>query len=276
MPFAAPDGADLVAPLARGAVFDVALVRDHGEIAVCKRLLPRVIHEPAARAAMAREGLSLARARHPSLPALRRVGSDARGPFLIEERVAGASARALVEGWRARGQPVPPRLVAHLALAAAEALAEVHALADDRGPIAFTHGDLGPDHVIMSPLGAARFLDLGAARVAGMDEALHTGDRGTLPYAAPEVARGEVAPDQAADVYALAATLLYLAVGGPICAAHGDAAMLLDVGDRGIDPAVADRAAGLSDRGRDAILHALRLDRRDRLTRAADLAAALA
>src|SRR3954471_10090418 len=110
MLFAAPEETELVAMLATGSVFQVALVRDHGELVVCKRLLPRVRAEPAARAAIVREAMALGRARHPALPELRRVGHDAHGPFVIEARVEGMSARALVEGWRARGRPVPPRL----------------------------------------------------------------------------------------------------------------------------------------------------------------------
>src|ERR671924_135817 len=42
MTFAAPEGTALVAPLATGTVFQVALVRDRGDVVVCKRLLPRM------------------------------------------------------------------------------------------------------------------------------------------------------------------------------------------------------------------------------------------
>src|SRR5580693_8902262 len=127
MRFFAPEGTEVVGLLPSGSVFHVALVTVGGAspspvVRVCKRLLPRVRDEPAARAAMGREATALARARHPALPELYRVGSDAHGPFVIEERVEGVSVRALVEGWRARGGAVPPRLVAHLAQAAAEAL----------------------------------------------------------------------------------------------------------------------------------------------------------
>jgi serine/threonine protein kinase len=275
MPFPPPAGTTFLAPLATGTIFAVALVQDHGAVAVCKRLLPRMRAEPAARAAMAREGLILARAHHPALPALIRVGTDAEGPFLLETRVEGASVRALVEGWAARGQPVPPRLVAHVAAAAAEALAELHELAGADGPLGFVHGDLAPDHVVLGPIGAVRFVDLGAARWAGMDAAIPAEDRGTLPYAAPEVARGDAPPDQRADVYALAATLLHLATGLPLCPAQGDAAMLLEIGERGLSPSLCAGAAGLTPAARDALARALRLDPAHRLARARDLAAAL-
>jgi serine/threonine protein kinase len=275
MPFAPPDGTVLVEPLGSGSVFEVAAVRDGGAIVACKRLTPRAGRARAARAAMVREAKVLARARHPSLPALVRVGSDGHGPFVIESLVRGATVRAIVEGWRARGQRVPPRLVAHLAAAAAEALAELHELADEAGPIGFVHGDLGPDHVRMGPLGEARFLDLGAARFAGMDRSLDHGDRGTLPFVAPEVARGEAPPSAAGDVYALAATLLWLATGEPLCEAQGEAAMLLAIGERGLRLDLCDRAAGIPEAGRAAIRDALALDPSSRLTSPRALADAL-
>ncbi len=275
MLFVAPEGTALVAGLPAGSVFQVARVRHRSGTAVCKRLLPRVREEPAARAALVREATALARARHPALPALIEVGSDGHGPFVIESFVEGASVRALVEGWQARGRAVPARLVAHLAAAAAEALAEVHELACEVVPLGLSHGDLGPDHVVLGPIGDVRFVDLGAARFAGMDAALETGDRGTLPFVAPEVARGEVTPGQATDVYALAATLLFLATGAPLLPQQDEAALLLEVGERGLPPELCDRAVGLSPAGRDALREALAFDPARRQASARGLLAAL-
>jgi serine/threonine protein kinase len=272
--FPPPEGTTFLAPLDSGTVFHVALVRDGEATLVCKRLLPRVREEPAARAAMAREGLVLGRARHPALPALRGLGTDAAGPYLVETFIPGASVRALVEAWRARGQDVPAHLVAHVAASASAALAALHGLADARGPILFSHGDLCPEHVMLGPHGEVAFIDLGAARSADTGPALATADRGTLPYAAPEVARGEAPPDQRADVYALAATLLHLAVSGPIAASVGEAALLLTIGERGISPALCDRAA-LPPGAREALKRALALDPAERLADAAALAEAL-
>jgi serine/threonine protein kinase len=277
--FVAPAGTTLVEALPSGSVFQVARVRHSGGVAggvvVCKRLLPRVREEPAARAALVREAKALGRARHPALPTLLDVGNDGHGPFVIESDIPGISVRALVEGWHARRCEVPPRLVTHLAVAAAEALAEVHALSGAGGPVGLSHGDLGPDHVILTPLGAVGLVDFGAARFAGMDASLETADRGTLPFVAPEVARGEVAPDQAADVYALAATLLFLASGEPLLPPRDDAALLLEVGEHGLPPDLCDRALGLSPTGRDALREALAFAPAHRQRSARALAAAL-
>lgn len=268
MPFAAPSGTTLVEPLGAGMVFEVALVREGDVTLVCKRLTSRVRGERAGRAAIVREAKALARARHPALPVLVRVGNDEHGPFLLETRVAGVSVARLVERWGA----VPRFLVAHVASMASATLAELHALADANGPIGLVHGDLGPEHVILAPTGEVGFVDLGAARFLGMEPELETEDRGTLPFAAPEVARGEARPSQAGDVYALAATLVFLATGGPLTEATGDAPMLLEIGERGLSASLVDRAAGISPKLREALRRAIAKDPAARLSSAAELA----
>lgn len=274
MPFAAPEGTELFEPLGVGTVFEVALVREAGLTLVCKRLTPRAVREPAGRAAIVREAKVLALAHHPALPSLVRVGTDGRGPFLLETRADGVSMRELVQGWRYRRRGVPPRLVGHVAVAALEALAEIHELADDAGPLGIVHGDLGPDHLVLGPLGQIRFVDFGAARWRDMEPQLATDDRGTLPYVAPEVARGESVPDQTSDVYGLAATLAFLASGQPPATARDEAAMLLEIGSRGIDPAFFDTCEGLDARARDALAAAVRREPGERLATARALLAA--
>lgn len=273
--FPVPEGTELVEAIGAGSVFDVATVRDgSGVVLVCKRLRARLVREPAARDAIVREAKLLALARHASLPALVRVGSDAHGPFLLETRAGGASLRAIVEGSRYLGRPTPPLLVRHLARAAAQALVELHELADEEGPLAVVHGDLGPDHVLMGPIGQVRFVDFGASRFRGM-EAPDADDRGTLPFVAPEVARGEARPSQAADVYALAATIAFLALGEPPCDAREEAAALAEIGARGLDLGRLDAATALEPGEREAVRAALAFDPARRLATARAFAAAL-
>ena len=183
----------------------------------------------------------------------------AHGPFLLETRAEGVSFRELVDGWRFRGGRVPRLLVAHLARSAFEALAEIHELADEAGPLGIVHGDLGPDHLLIGPLGQVRLVDLGAARWRGMEPDLDTGDRGTLPFVAPEVARGETPPAAAGDVYALAATVLFLASGVPLVHAREQAAMLVEIGERGLRAELIG-AAALGEPQRAALRAALALD----------------
>ncbi|AUX45989.1 protein kinase [Sorangium cellulosum] len=245
MPYPAPDGTELIEHLGTGATFDVALVRlanrppgepaaALGSTLVCKRLSPRALHTHAGRAAMIREAKALALARHPALPALARVGADRHGPFLLESRREGTSLRDVLDGWRGRGRNPPASLLVHVVRTAIETLAEVQELADAGGPIRFVHGDIGPDHVLLGPLGDVGLVDLGAARFRGMEPELETADRGTLPFVAPEIARGESPPTPCGDVYAMAATLVAFVTGAPLTRAREQAAVLVEISDAGL------------------------------------------
>jgi serine/threonine protein kinase len=77
---------------------------------------------------------------------------------------------------------------------------------------------------------------------------------------APEVARGEASPSPQADVYALAATLLYLVSGGPICRARDEATMLVEIGEKGVRVDLLDAAHALNSNERAALRSALALD----------------
>jgi len=238
MPYPAPDGTQLIEHLGAGATFDVALVRPGGSppgpTLVCKRLVPGVLHEHAGRAAMVREAKVLSLVRHPALPALARVGADRHGPFLLESRREGTSLRDVLDGWRGRGRPPPASLVTHVVRTAIETLAELQELEDAGGPIRFVHGDLGPDHVLLGPLGDIGLVDLGAARFRGMDPDLETADRGTVPFVAPEIARGESPPTQRGDAYSMAATLVAFATGASLTRAREQAAALVEISESGL------------------------------------------
>jgi serine/threonine-protein kinase len=274
MPFAPPEGTELVEIVGAGTVFEVALVRRAGQLVVAKRLVSRVRREAAGLRAVAREVGLLSRARHHVLPELIASGDDGHGPFIVESQLEGASLAAGAEFLRSGGAAVPARFYADVARRAAEALATLHGLADDGGALEVVHGDVAPDHLFRGPDGAIAFVDFGAARFRGMPEP--DGDeRGTLPFVAPEIARGEGQPSQAGDVYALAASILAFATGAPLTAATTDAAMLLEVGERGLRLDRLDRLDGLHAGARDALRAALAFDPAARLASAADLAARL-
>jgi len=270
MSFLAPEGTDLVEVIGTGSVFHVAVVKQGTAMLVCKRLLPRVRDEREARAAIVREAKALTFVKHPSVPVLVRVGTDRDGPFVLETRMTGVSMRALGRAWHTRGGP-PRTLVHHIASSAARALAELHAIRIDDEPLELVHGDISPDHLLLGPIGDVRFVDFGAARFRGMEPELQTSDRGTLPYVAPEVARGDVAPSSTADVYALAATLLAFATNQPLCAAKDEPAMLLEIGQSGVRLSLIEQSPSLSPVLQSALRAALDPDPSRRPARAQDL-----
>lgn len=272
--FVAPEGLRFERLLGKGTMFQAALVDDGALRLVCKRLAPRVRATREGLAAIVREAKALSLTRHPALPGLVRAGRDGHGPYVLETYVEGRSLEDVVAAWRVRAQVVPARLVRHVAHEATAALAALHALHDAAGPMGFSHGDIAPDQLLLGPAGEVRFVDLGAARFRGMEASLATDDRGTLPYAAPEVVRGEQPPDQPADVYALAATLVFFARGTPLLGALQGPALLALVGDAGLPEALALDAPGLTAHERRALARALVLRREERATSAAELAEA--
>jgi serine/threonine protein kinase len=256
-----------------GTLFEVRHFREQGRDLVVKRLLPRFRREPEARAALAREAHVLSAVRHRAVPEIVRVGTDDHGPFLVETFVAGTSIRRIVDSWSDRGG-VPGRLAAHVTRRAFEVLAQLCAASGPSGPLGFVHGDIGPEHVVVTPEVDVRLVDFGASRISDLPVSLLGDPRGTLPFTAPEIARGEAPLSAAGDVYSMAATALFLASGEPLCAATEAAAMLLEVGTRGVRTELLLRAAAFRPAEKEALAAALAVDAGRRLTSAAEIVAA--
>lgn len=278
---APPAGFERSSALGSGTLFEVFLLRAGPEEAaplVCKRLKAPVRAEPEARAALAREATVLAAASHPALPRVVRVGSDGEGPFLVETLAPGLSLASVREAWLARGLSAPPpTLCRHVASLALSLFAELGALeGPSGGRLGLAHGDLGPEHLLLGPSGELSLVDFGAARFRGMPASLvpPPGARGTLPFCPPEVARGEAEPGEAADVYALAATLVAFASPLPLCRSSHPAALLAEVGERGLDGAAVQACEAFSEVERAALGRALDPDPARRFARASELAAA--
>jgi serine/threonine protein kinase len=151
----------------------------------------------------------------------------------------------------------------------------LHALGDASGELSFVHGDVSPDNLFFDAPAVVTFVDLASATFRDAPDAVFAGDRGTLPYVAPEIARGEERASAASDTYALAATLLAAAAGPVLVDATTDASRLLEVGTRGVRAERIDRRSDLPESARDAVRRALCFDRALRLASSRDFARAL-
>jgi serine/threonine protein kinase len=221
----APDGFVFDGPIAASGVSEVFRVRGESGACVCKRLGPRARDDAASWASIEREGRIVSALVGRGAPELAAAGVDDAGPFVVTRQLTMTPLGEL-----------DPRVVTPAVVRATfRALAEIHEAADSNGPLGIVHADVSPSNVMISTDGTeARFVDFGLATMRGDEPPRDGVFRGTLAFAAPEVARGE-AIDVRADLFALAASLLSIAAGEPPRSASSDAALLGIAGSEPID-----------------------------------------
>src|SRR5262249_12790859 len=127
--------------------------------------------------AVLREGRALARVRSPYVAACYAADRHEGVPYLVLEYIPG---RNLAAEHRAR--PLTPAQALELVRQLAEGLAAVHACG-------LLHRDLKPGNVLVGDDGRPRLVDFGMA--VGLIQDDLVGISGTVPYMAPEQARGE-------------------------------------------------------------------------------------
>jgi hypothetical protein len=149
-----------------------------------------------------REGQALERVRSPYVARCRGVERQGGVPALVLEYIPGRDLKKQQQAW-----PLGIGQALELTGQLAGGLAAVHACG-------LLHRDLKPDNVLVGEDGRPRLVDFGlAAPVASADLARISG---TLPYMAPEQARGQAERiDPRTDVYGLGAVLYELLTGRP-------------------------------------------------------------
>jgi eukaryotic-like serine/threonine-protein kinase len=262
----------VVGALGAGALTMTMAVQKEGEpVRAGKRLSTRFAADEDARAMLRREAMILARLDGRGAPRLIEEGEDALGPFLIMElcamsRVGPRSASAVRLG---------PEWFDLATRAALGALVRVHEASDARGPLGVVHGDLSPANVLVADdARGAALVDFGLSRFRDDPGPLPGPFRGTLAFAAPEVARGEL-PDARSDLFGLAASLLATAWDQAPRAAGDVAATLAEAAENSIDAYAARASAGLDPRVAEVLCACVRFDAKDRPARARDALDAL-
>ncbi|MFE9286602.1 protein kinase [Streptomyces olivaceus] len=123
---------------------------------------------------------------------------DAPSPWMATEYVPAPSLGELVQGCG----PLPAESLHWVAAGMAEALQSIHAEN-------LVHRDVKPSNVLL-PEDGPRLIDFGISQAADLTRTKAT--LGTIPFAAPEQARGEPTTT-ASDVFSFGATLFHLATG---------------------------------------------------------------
>jgi tetratricopeptide (TPR) repeat protein len=172
---------------------------------VAIKVLPHAeLADEDARRRFRHEALSLSRASHPNIATIHDFDVERDVAYIVMEYVPGET---LSQHLRQRG-PLPAPEILRLGCELVEGVGAAHR----EGVI---HRDLKPGNIRLTTDGHVKILDFGIAQwsAAGDAETL-AGDRmaGTLPYMAPEQARGE-SGDVRSDVYAVGAVLYEMATG---------------------------------------------------------------
>ena len=158
-----------------------------------------------------REARAAAALNHPNVVAVYDVTEHEGTPWLVMEYVAGPT---LAQAIRQRG-PMTPKGAADLGAQLAGALTAAH-----RAGI--VHRDIKPANVLIGG-GRPKIGDFGIARAGAEDQLTKTGMvTGTPSYMAPEVAVGRD-HGEAADVWALGATIYFAVEGQDAHAGQGNA-----------------------------------------------------
>jgi serine/threonine protein kinase len=231
-------------------VEEVSVLGTNGAAVVVyeKRLSTRERAEPEATARLRDEAELLAALGGRVTPALAGTGEDERGPWLRTAKVPFPTlAQRIDAAVRRGGGALDSAWIERAARAAYAALAELHEAADASGALQIVHADLSPANIAIDDAGArVVILDLDLATWRGA-AARDGAFRGTVAYAAPEIARGE-APAAATDLFAMAATLLHAITGAAPRVGPSLAAMLAAAAEQPIVDGVAN-AVELAARG---------------------------
>jgi serine/threonine-protein kinase len=208
-----PERYELRHPLASGGMATVYLGRmsTHAGLSrtvAIKRLHPHVAANPAFVAMFFDEARLAMRIQHPNVVGTFDVAQVDGEQLLVMDYIHGESLVVLMQGARARGEPIPPAVLSSILGGVLAGLHAAHEVCDETGaPLGIVHRDVSPQNVLVGVDGVARVLDFGVAKAVGRMQTTETGQvKGKLAYMAPEqMTAREV--DRRADLFAAGALL---------------------------------------------------------------------
>src|SRR5262245_3092434 len=141
-----------------------------------KRLHPQFAKDPEFVSMFLDEARLAARIRHPNVVATLDVVATKGELFLVMEYVQGESLSRLARAVMARGENLPPRIVASIMCGVLHGLHAAHEARDQRGePLGIVHRDVSPQNVLVGIDGTARVVDFGVAKASGRHQSTRKG-----------------------------------------------------------------------------------------------------
>lgn len=178
-----------------------------------KRVLPHLArHEQIARMFITEAKLST-HLHHQNIVQVFDVGRGPEGLFLAMELVNGWDLSVIFDQCVKQKVMIPQVLAVYLAAQIADGLSHAYRRTQDGRPLIAAHRDISPSNILLSVEGEVKVADFGIARLEQRSEGTAPGTfKGKIPYAAPEVIRGEPATP-ASDQFGLGIILHKMLVG---------------------------------------------------------------
>nr|WP_277989534.1 serine/threonine-protein kinase [Corallococcus sp. NCSPR001] len=207
----------MLQPLATGGMAELFLGVAKGaegfeRTVAIKRVLPHLAREPDISRMFVSEARLAMLLQHQNIVTVHDVGESAEGLFLVMELVDGWDLGALMRAVTRQGLRVPPHLAVFIASQAQAGLQHAYRRQHDGHPVVTAHRDVSPSNLLVSREGEVKVTDFGIARLAGLSRTEPGAFKGKVPYAAPEVIRGEPAT-ALSDQFSLGILLAELLAG---------------------------------------------------------------
>ncbi len=239
-----------------------------------KRLHPQYAKDPDFVTMFVDEARLAARIHHPNVVATLDVVSTDGELFLVMEYVMGESMGRLIPLTRAKGERIPPPMVATIMAAALHGLHAAHEARDEHGaPLGIVHRDVSPQNILVGVDGNARVLDFGVAKAAGRLQTTREGQlKGKIAYMAPEQIGGTV--DRTTDVYAASVVFWEALTAKRLFQGDSEVEAMRKVLDGHVEPP-SKYAPDVAPALEQIVLRGLHLDPRQRFQTAGEMALAI-